>query len=144
MTSCGWFPLSYDEIRDWVERHHDRLPKTVAELSAFPVAFRKVIVNYVSPQQRTVFWEEHLRTFLDPRSGLTPEQRKFVAEAIPFLGGIFGSPLAEGQATARSLEGRMRHVFTRQQCATIFGMVGPPEPPEGLPLPAGTRLTPVE
>jgi hypothetical protein len=99
MSSCGWFPLSYDEIRDWVERHHDRLPKSVAELSAFPVPFRTVIVNYVSPQQRTLFWEEHPRTFLDPRSGLTPDQRKFVAVAVPFLRGIFGSPLAEGQAT---------------------------------------------
>jgi hypothetical protein len=36
----------------------------------------------------------------------------------------------------------MRGLFTRQEAAAMFGMVGPAEPPEGLPLPAGTRLTP--
>ena len=144
MGSCAWFPLPYDEILAWAEQHRDTLPTTLAELSAFPVAFRRVIVNYVGPEQRTRFWEEHLRSFLEPNAGLTPDQRTFVAETIPLLAGIFGSTLAEAQARTRSLEERMRQVLTRPQCAAIFGMVGPPEPPEGLPLPAGTRLSPVE
>jgi hypothetical protein len=144
MASCGWFPLPHNEILAWVEQHRDILPTTLGELSAFPVAFRKVIVNYVSPEQRTRFWEEHLRSFLEPSAGLTPDQRTFVAETIPLLAGILGSPLNEAQARARPLEDRMRQVLTAPQCAAIFGMVGPPEPPEGLPLPAGTRLTPVE
>lgn len=143
MGSCGWFPLSYDEIMAWVQQHHDTLPTTLAELSAYPVPFRKIIVNSVSPERRLRFWEEHLLTFLEPSAGLRPEQREFVAETIPLLADIFGSPLAEAQATMRPLESRMAQVFTRQQCAAIFGMLGPPEPPEGLPLPPGTRLTPV-
>ena len=108
----------------------DTLPTTLAELSTFPVAFRKVIVNAVSPEQRRRFWEEHLRTFLEPQAGLTVEQRALVAEAVPLLRDIFEGPMPEARATMRSLEQRM-------------GMVGPPEPPEGLPLPAGTRLTPI-
>jgi hypothetical protein len=143
MSSCGWFPLPHNEIVEWVEQHRDALPTTLAELSTFPVPFRKVIVNSVGSEQRTRFWEEHLRTFLEPHAGLTAEQRAFVAEAIPLLAGIFGSQLAEAQAKMRPLEAHMASVFTRQQCAAIFGMVGPPEPPEGLPLPPGTRLTPV-
>jgi len=57
-------------------------------------------------------------------------------------GGDGSGPLADGQEKIRAFEERMRGAFTRQQAAAIFGMVGPPEPPEGLPLPAGTRLTP--
>ena len=141
MTSCGWFPLSPDEIRAWVEQHRDQLPTTLAELSAFPVPFRKVIVNYVSPEQRTRLWAEHIRSFLEPGSGLTDEQRGFVAETIPMLPEIFGSPQPKARETMRALEARMRAVLTREQCGLIFAMIGPPEPPGGLPLPAGTRLT---
>ena len=144
MPSCGWSPLPYDEIVAWVEEHREALPTTLAELSTFPVAFRKVIVNAVAPEQRTRFWEEHLRTFLKPEAGLTSEQQIFVAETVPLLRDIFGSPLLEAQAKIRPLEQRMRQLLSRHQCAAIFGMVGPPEPPEGLPLPAGTRLTPVK
>jgi hypothetical protein len=143
MGSCGWFPLPHEEILAWVEQHRDTLPTTLAELSTFPIAFRKVIVNNVTAEQRTRFWEEHLRTFLEPHAGLTAEQRVYVDESIALLPEIFGSPLLEAQAKMRPHEERMRQLFTREQCAAMFGMVGPPEPPEGLPIPAGTRLTPV-
>lgn len=142
--SCGWFPLPYDEIVAWVESHADELPETLAELSAFPTAFRRVIVNRVSHERRTKFWQDHLRTFVGPASTLTDEQRAFVDEAIERLPDIFASPLAEAQSKMRPLEERMRLIFAREQAFAMFGMVGPPEPPEGLPLPRGTRLTPVE
>ena len=142
--SCGWFPLPHEEIVAWVEAHADALPRTLGELSAFPIAFRRIIVNYVSAEQRTMFWQEHLRTFLGPDSTLTEEQRVFVEEAIGKLPDIFASPLAEAQSKMRPLEDRMRGLFAREQAAAMFGTVGPPEPPEGLPLPAGTRLTPVQ
>ena len=107
MSSCGWFPLSYDEILAWIEQHRESLPTTLAELSAFPVAFRRVIVNYVSPDQRTRFWQEHLGTFLEPASELSPDQRAYIVETIPLLPDIFNSPLAEAQAKMRPLEARM-------------------------------------
>jgi hypothetical protein len=140
--SCGWFPLPYEEIVAWVESHADELPGTLADLSAFPTAFRRVIVNHVSPERRTMFWQDHLRTFLAPDSGLSQEQRAFVDEAIEQLPDIFASPLAEAQAKMRPVEDRMRLLFEREQAVAMFGMVGPPEPPEGLALPPGTRLTP--
>ena len=142
--SCAWFPLPYDEIVAWVDSHADELPQTLAGLNAFPIAFRRVIVNRVSPEQRTMFWQEHLRTFLNPDSELSPEQRAFVQEAIGELPDIFASPHAEAQAKMRPLEERIRGLFERRQAAAMFGMVGTPEPPEGLPLPRGTRLTPIE
>jgi hypothetical protein len=142
--SCGWCPLPYDEIVAWVEAHAHELPRSLAELSAFPIAFRRVIINHVSTERRTRFWQDHLRTFLTPESTLSQEQRTFVDEAIGRMPDIFASPRADAQAKTRHLEDRMRHLFTREQAAAMFGIVGPPEPPEGLPLPLGTRLTPVE
>jgi hypothetical protein len=108
------------------------------------MAFRRVIVNSVSPERRTMFWQDHLRTFLDPESKLSAEQRAFIGEAIERLPAIFASPLAGAQAKMRPLEDRMRVLFVTEQAAAMFGMVGLPEPPGGLPLPPGTRLTPLE
>ncbi|MEP6619404.1 MAG: hypothetical protein ABJE47_08815 [bacterium] len=142
--SCGWFPLPYEEIVAWVERHASELPQTLAELSRYPTAFRRVIVNRVSPELRTLFWSDHVRTFLDADAALTAEQRAFLEGALGELPGIIGSPLVEGQARIRPIEERTRTLFTREQAAAMFGMVGPPEPPEGLPLPPGTRLTPID
>ena len=43
--------MKHEDIVAWVEAHRDTLPTTLAELSAFPVPFRKVIVNSVSPRR---------------------------------------------------------------------------------------------
>ncbi len=127
--------MSYEAMRAWVEAHKDALPTTLAELSRFPIPFRKVIVNTVTPELRTALWREHLLTFLEPPTDLTPEQQELIRDAIAELPGIFGNSLEAGQARARVLEDRMRVLLTRQQAGQMFGTLGPPEPPEGLPLP---------
>lgn len=133
--SCGWFPMKHDEIVAWVDAHSDALPQTLAELSQFPVAFRKVIVNRVSPERRTAFWQEHLATFIGPDSTLTPEQQDLVRDASDQLPRLFSGSRDEFEDGAKALEDRMRQLLSRRQAAEMFGMVGPPEPPEGLPLP---------
>jgi hypothetical protein len=144
MSSCHWFPLDRSEILAWVEQHRDTLPTTLDELARYPVAFRRVIVNCVSSEQRTQLWQEHLRTFLAPDAGLIAEQRSFLEQVIPTLRAIFFSPsYEEMQRRMRPLEEGIAARFSRAQGAAMFGMIGPPEPPEGLPIPAGTRLTPI-
>jgi hypothetical protein len=134
--SCGWFPMKHGEIAAWVEAHRDSLPQTLAELSEFPIAFRKVIVNMVSPELRTSLWREHLGTFIGPQSALSPEQQELVRDAQDQLPELFGGSQANFETRAKALEDRMRLLITPQQAAQIFGTLGPPEPPEGLPLPA--------
>jgi len=142
--SCGWFPMKYDEIVAWVEAHRDALPTTLAELSAFPVPFRKVIVNSVSPEARTAFWREHLTSFVGPDSALTPEQQALVRDTIADLPPMFSGSRADFETRAKAFENRARDLFSRRQAAEMFGMVGPPEPPEGLPLPVDARPSTVE
>jgi hypothetical protein len=143
VSSCGWFPLSHDEIVAWVDSHRDQLPGTLAELSAFPIAFRRVIVNQVSAEKRTIFWQDHLRSFLGPDSTLSTEQRSFIEEVIDLLPHIFAGSIGEAQARMKPLEERTRVLFQREQAFAMFGMVGPHEPEGVLSLPPGTRLTPI-
>ena len=89
-----------------------------------------------------MFWQDHLRSFLGSDSTLSDKQRSFVEEVIDRLPDIFASSLSEAQAKMAPLEERMRVLFQREQAVAMFGMVGPPEPPGGLPLPPGTPLAP--
>jgi len=57
---------------------------------------------------------------------------------------LFTGARAEFEERARALENRMRELLTRQQAGLMFGMVGPPEPPEGLPLPLDAQPSSVE
>ena len=133
--SCGWFPLKPEEVAAWVRAHEHELPTTLAELSRYPMPFRKAIVDVVGPERRGAFWREHLTTFLAPDSELSAPQRALVEDAIVELPIIFAVPRAEGENRARALEDRMRTTITREQAYRIFGNLGPLEPPEGLPIP---------
>jgi hypothetical protein len=133
--SCSWFPLGPDEIRAWVERHRHELPRTLAELVRYPVPFRKAIVHAVAPEVRVALWGEHLAGFLAPGSTLADEQQALVRDAIAQLPTLVGVPVEEGRPRVRQLEERMRVLLTRQQAYEMFGTLGPPEPPEGLPIP---------
>jgi hypothetical protein len=135
MGSCGWFPLRPDQIKAWVDAHKHELPTTLAELSRLPIPFRKVIVNSVSPERRTAFWREHLDNFLAEGASLSAAQRELVTDAIAELPAIFGGTRVEGQEHMRALEVRMRELLSQEQAIAMFGTVGPPEPPEGLPIP---------
>ncbi len=127
-----------DRVVKWVEKNRDTLPTTLAELSTYPTAFRRVIINAVPLAVQVRLWQDHVATFLEPAEGLSPEQQAFVRDAIAQFPEMFGSPtLQEKQAKATVLETRARTLFTHDQGARMFGMVGPPEPQEGLPDPPG-------
>lgn len=133
--SCGWFPLRHQEIEAWVARHSEELPRTLPELSRLPIPFRKAIVAALPADARVALWAEHLAGFLEPEAGLSSEQQDLVRDALAELPAIFGSSVETGRGQALRLEERMRTVITQPQAHMIFGTLGPPEPPEGLPLP---------
>ena len=135
----GWGPVGYNGIVAWVEKNPDRMPKTLAELSTFPVAFRRVIVNMVPAEVRTAMWREHLQSFVDADSALDDRQQQFVREAMDELSVIFGSDRPIAEQRMKALEQKMMSVLTREQAYYMFAMLGPPEPPEGLPLPPGAE-----
>ena len=125
--------MSQTQIRDWLDRHPEALPKTLGDLARFPIAFRRVMVNVVSSDVRLQLWREHLETFLMPQSTLTESQRHFVETTIPRLPELFAAPAPNPVIVA--WERDMATAFSRQEAARVFALIGPPEPPEGIPLP---------
>lgn len=57
------------------------------------------------------------------------------------MSGSFSNSREAGQKHAGELERRMRELLTREQAGRMFGILGPPEPPEGLPLPVDAFAT---
>lgn len=133
MSSCGWFPMSQQQIRDWLDRHPEALPQTLDELARFPVAFRRVMINAVAPEVRVRLWREHLETFLRPESVLNEPQRQLIAASIARLPDLLAAPAPN--PVIIELERQIATVFSRPEAARVFALIGPPEPAEGLPLP---------
>jgi hypothetical protein len=129
--------MDRDEIVAWVEAHRDTLPTNLAELARFPIPFRKVIATVVPHDRRLAFWREHLESFVGDNSELSAEQQSFVRETALSLSSIMAVPAPNPEIVA--WEARVPALFSRQQASRMFGTLGPPEPPEGLPLPAGAQ-----
>jgi hypothetical protein len=134
MSGCGGFPLNPDEIRSWIEQHPEALPTTVNDLGRFPMPLRRVMVTMVTPEVRLRLWREHLESFLGPESWLNAEQRAFVNSAIPELPQLLAAPAPNPRMI--EWERRMATAYSRQDAGRVFMLIGPPEPPEGTPLPA--------
>lgn len=135
--SSEWFPMSRSEIRAWIRRHPEALPTTLADLSRFPMAFRRILVNEVSPDVRLRLWREHFETFLRPEAGLTDQQRDMIVATAAELPHLLAAPAPN--PTILDWERRAAMVFSRHEAARIFMLIGPPEPPEGIPLPPGAH-----
>jgi hypothetical protein len=137
MSSCGWFPMSQQEIGEWLDQHPEALPRSLDDLATFPMAFRRVMVNRVAPEMRIALWREHLGSFLRRGVELTEPQRRVIESAMvqmPELVGEGGS----GEAILE-LEREAAAVFSRQEMQLLLATIGAPEPPGGLPLPHGDR-----
>jgi hypothetical protein len=126
--------MRHDEIVAWVKRHQSDLPTDLAGLSRFPMRFRTIIVNSVEPERRTRFWAEHLQSFVGPESMLSAEQQEFIVKTIGELPELLKAPAPN--PVIIDWEARASRAFTRAEAGRLFAMLGPPEPPEGLPLPA--------
>lgn len=136
--SCDWFPIPREEIDAWVAKHHADLPRTLAALSAYPIPFRKAIVQALPREIVASLWREHLLSFT---GSVDPEQNQVITDAVEAIATIFGGSDSAG-THLHALNDRIQQlvlagVFSPQQIAEIFATLGPAEPPGGLPLPPG-------
>ena len=132
--SCGWFPLGPDEIRAWIERHRHELPNTLAEITRYPIPFRKAIVQAVAPEVRVQLWREHLTSFLSSDGELTAEEQALVRDAITVFPGIVSGPGGRAAAGAGARRPNARPAHSAAAFPDVWH-TRPPEPPEGLPIP---------
>ena len=127
--------MDYGQIEAWVEAHRGDLPTNLAELSRYPMAFRRVIVNSVPREVRAAWWGEHLQAVLATEAELSAEQRACIQEHILALPSIFGVGAGDKPAQIGGPDDQMTTLFTAELQGRIFQTLGPPEPPGGLPLP---------
>ncbi len=133
MSSCEWFPMSRKQIQEWVDRHPEAMPNNLADLAVFPMPFRRVMVNSVSPEIRLRLWRQHLESFLGESSIFAEQQQRMIAWAIQRLPDVLAAPAPN--PVMADFEREIATVFSRAEAAQLFMMIGPPEPPGGVPLP---------
>lgn len=71
------------QAADWVQAHKSALPKTLAEVAAFPTAYRHAIVNALPPETRADLWRARLTEVLS--RSLTDAQRDVVREGLEIV-----------------------------------------------------------
>ncbi len=103
------------------------------------MAFRRIMMGVVTPDTRFLLWRQHLESFLMPGSALSSKQQEMVATTIPLLPRLFAAPAPN--PTMTEWERQAATVFSREEARRIFMEIGPPEPPEGIPLPADANPT---
>ena len=133
--SWGGVPMEYEQIKAWVDAHRADLPSNLAELSRYPMAFRRVIHGAVPNEVRAAWWVEHMQAVLASDTELSTEQRKFIQEHIVALPSIFGVGMGDKPPLVESLKEQMDKLFSPELRGQVFGALGPLEPPGGLPLP---------
>ncbi|MES2125188.1 MAG: hypothetical protein V4503_10930 [Gemmatimonadota bacterium] len=129
------FQEEFEAAFTWVEAHRDALPVDLAALSAYPMQFRRVIVNHVSPEIRAAMWCDHLRSFLGPHSELSGDDQAFLQDLIADLPVAFIGPAETARQRFESFSKRSEGRFPPALAGRLFQTIGPPEPPGGLPLP---------
>jgi hypothetical protein len=132
--SSGWSPIPRKTIDAWVAAHRHELPKTLTEISRLPIPFRRAVLAALTPEVRLALWCEQLESHVGETSMLTPQQQAFIRQSITELPSLFAE--APGPSPLIEWEGRMKLLFSRDEAGPIFGMLGPPEPPGGLPIPS--------
>src|SRR5687768_4275927 len=59
----------------WARSNHASLPRTMAELAAFPSSIRRAIFSALPPETKSSMWQTQLQAFADQHA-LSPEQAR--------------------------------------------------------------------
>ena len=122
------------DIMAWAVANRDALPHTLEGLSQYPLQFRRMILVVVPPDIRIRIWQEHLSAILNADSELGVEQREFIEVGIRSLPEYLATIGQHPRFV--EYEAQIKTLFTPRQAKRIFAAPGPPEPPDGLPLPS--------
>lgn len=128
-------------IETWVASHTETLPTSLVELATYPMDFRKVIASAVNPSTRLRFWSDHLKSFLTFPSDLGTAQQDLVRTVLMELQRLGDLDRAKNDDDFRDLTSRASSALTPELAHRVFGMLGPAEPAEGLPLPTDWNAT---
>lgn len=108
----------------WVEENRESLPRTLAELSKYPLSYRKAIYAAHSQPVRVNLWREHFQAVLSQQA-LSDSQRAVVtfalANAHRYVAG------ERSKSAVKELEAQVRATFSEALGSEVFGTLGPPD-----------------
>ncbi|WP_437337215.1 bacteriocin fulvocin C-related protein [Sorangium sp. So ce394] len=117
-----------DAIYEWVTRNADRLPTRYADVTRYPMTYRKAIVSTFDPEAKSSFWKEHFRHYMAAHPELTAEQAAFIQKlgasaSADFFSRSPGDAAAEAIIDNLSREGLM--LFDKDSLGQIIAQLGP-------------------
>lgn len=112
------------EIASWVAAMDDRLPTSLAEISSYPISYRRGIMGGLTPTQRTSVWREHLLTFLANGNGLEQTHRQFIESALADLGAVFENGGLDDEAVDEFRDHAQR-TLGHDLAFRVFANIGP-------------------
>ncbi|WP_280454730.1 bacteriocin fulvocin C-related protein [Nocardia brasiliensis] len=113
----------------WVHANRGRLPQTYAEVTAYPLAYRRAIYQASAPSVRSALWTEHLHRFRSARPYLTTRQLDVLDRAAELAAreSVFTAQGAAELSRAEELHRSAVAEFGVREVYQAFGMLGPVE-----------------
>ncbi|MEU2789947.1 bacteriocin fulvocin C-related protein [Streptomyces sp. NPDC007100] len=87
LVLTGRAPAFAEQAGAWAEQNTDRLPRTYAELIAYPMTYRRAIYARLTPEEASRIWQEHLKHYRSGRPGLTGEQARVLDQLTAEVAG---------------------------------------------------------
>jgi hypothetical protein len=110
----------------WVAANRDRLPLTYEEVAAHPMAYRRAIVQALTPAQRSRLWVEHVRRFRAAHPGLSSEQAAVVNRAEKAAATVSVFEQGPGHTALSDLHSQAVDALGPDQAAVLLSRLGAP------------------
>ena len=110
----------------WVAANRDRLPVTYEEVAAHPMAYRRAIVQALTPAQRSQLWVEHVRRFRAAHPGLSGEKAAAVNRAEKAAATVSVFEQGPGHTALSDLHRQAVNALGPDQAAVLLSRLGAP------------------
>ncbi len=116
--------LPCERAAAWVKAHPGSLPRTLGEVEAFPIEYRRAIFDALSPADRAALWREQLRR-IGARPGITNEQRAVIDLALSLA---TAENYGNQQRPRPELREQILRAFPDRRARQAFGELGSTQP----------------
>lgn len=109
--------------QEWVSSHQDRLPTTLADLSGFPVSYRRAIFAALPNETKAELWRGQLQEAL--RGKLTVAQRNALTQVVAF---VRPNTYRDRVRPSEDLKALVATAFSAAERDSLFYRLGPERP----------------
>ncbi|WP_420811517.1 bacteriocin fulvocin C-related protein [Myxococcus stipitatus] len=127
---------AHARVQAWIKENEDRLPTTLEEVSRYPMAYRRAIVEALPSKQKADLWREHVRQYIASHPSVGAKQREVLELVIASINPqLFSSDITP---ELLRLEAAVKAAFGPEEARLIVATLGPPESLHAQGSPVGT------